>query len=232
MADTPHRAGDRIAGQAENWTAVDRYFEARLLGDDPVAVEVAKANQAAGLQAIDVSPLQAQFLALMVRITGARRILEIGTLGGYSAIAMARALPDDGQLVTLEVDPATAAVAIDNITKAGLAGRIDVRVGAALETLPGLEGGQPFDLIFIDADKRNNAAYCEWAITLARSGSVIIVDNVVRSGGVIDPSKTDPHTAGNRALAELLRDHPQLDATALQTVGAKGWDGFVMAVVR
>lgn len=228
MADIADQAGN----QAEKWADTDRYFEARLLRPDPLLTAVPQANQDAGLQAIDVSPLQAQFLALMVRISGARRVLEIGTLGGYSAIHMARALPDDGALVTLEVDPETAAVAIDNIDAAGLSDRIEVRVGAALDTLPGLEGEAPFDLIFIDADKRNNAAYTEWAVKLARPGSVIIVDNVVRGGAITDPDKTDPHTEGNRALAAMLHSHPELDATALQTVGVKGWDGFVMAVVR
>lgn len=220
------------APSPQQWAETDHYFEARLLADDPVLAAVMAANQAAGLQAIDVSPLQARFLALMVQIRAARRILEIGTLGGYSAISMARALPDDGVLVTLELDPATAAVAIDNIAAAGLSERITVRVGAALDTLPELEAEAPFDFIFIDADKRNNAVYTQWAVKLARPGSVIIVDNVVRGGAIIDPDKCDPHTAGNRALADMLHNHPQLDATALQTVGVKGWDGFVMAVVR
>ncbi len=212
------------------WAAVDRYLEAALLVDDPALAGVGARNQAAGLQPIDVSPLQGQLLALMVRISGARRILEIGTLGGYSAICMARALPEDGELVTLEIDPETAAVAIDNIEAAGLSDRVEVRVGAALDTLATLDG--VFDFIFIDADKRNNASYLEAALRLSRPGAVIIVDNVVRSGGVIDAHKTDLHTKGNRAMFDMLRHHPQLDATALQTVGAKGWDGFMMAVVR
>ncbi len=214
----------------EPWSAVDDYLAARLLPADAVLDRVESNNRQAGLQAIDVSPLQGQFLALMVRISGARRILEIGTLGGYSAICMARVLPEDGELVTLEIDPETAAVAIDNIGAAGLSDRVEVRVGAALDTLQMLDG--PFDLVFIDADKRNNGAYLEAALRLSRAGTVIIVDNVVRSGAIIDPTKTDPHTAGNRAMFDMLHDHPRLDATALQTVGAKGWDGFVMAVVR
>lgn len=213
-----------------NWSAVDAYLAERLLAEDPVLDRVRAANDAAGLAAIDVSPLQGQFLALMVKISGAKRILEIGTLGGYSAIYMARVLPQDGELVTLEIDPETAAVAIDNIAAAGLSERIEVRVGAALDTLGSLKG--PFDLVFIDADKKNNAAYVEAALSLARSGTLIIVDNVVRNGALIDPTKTDPHTAGTRKMFDMLHRHPRLDATALQTVGVKGWDGLLMAVVR
>lgn len=212
------------------WTAVDAYLQDRLMVEDAVLGRVRVTNAEAGLQAIDVSPLQGQFLALMVRIIGAKRILEIGTLGGYSAICMARALPPEGELITLEIDPETAAVAIDNIAVAGLSERVEVRVGAALDTLGSLEG--MFDLVFIDADKRNNAAYLEAALNLSRPGTVIIVDNVVRSGGIIDRTKTDPHTAGTRTMFDRLHDHPRLDATALQTVGEKGWDGFMMAVVR
>lgn len=215
---------------AEQWDAVDAYMAARLLPSDPALDLIIEANRTAGLAPIDVSPLQGRFLALMVQVSGAKRILEIGTLGGYSAIVMARALPEGGMLTSLEYDPATADVARTNIAGAGLSDKAEVITGAALDTLPTLSG--PFDLIFIDADKRNNAAYLEWAVQLSRPGSLIIVDNVVRSGAIIDPSKTDPHTAGNRAMFDAMQSHTRLEATALQTVGSKGWDGFLMAVVK
>lgn len=212
------------------WDEVDRYLEARLLPDDPVLEAVIAANRKAGLAAIDVSPLQGQFLGQMVRLSGARHILEIGTLGGYSAICMARSLPHGGTLTSLEFDPATAEVACSNIEAAGLSDRVTVMTGAALDTLPTLDA--TYDLFFIDADKRNNAAYLEWAVKLSRPGSLIIVDNVVRAGGVIDPAKTDPHTQGTRAMFDAIKGDPRLEATTLQTVGSKGWDGFMMAVVR
>ncbi len=215
---------------ADDWAGIDHYLEERLLPHDALLDAVISANRAAGLQAIDVSPLLGRYLELLVRITGARRILEIGTLGGYSAICMARALPSGGTLETLEVDPETAAVACGNIAQAGLAETVRVHVGPALETLETLSG--PYDFIFIDADKRNNARYLERAVALSRPGTVILVDNVVRAGALTDPAKTDPHTAGNRSMFEALRDHPRLEATALQTVGVKGWDGFMMARVR
>ena len=219
-----------MMSEREQWEAVDRFIEERLLDADPVLDAVMTANREAGLAAIDVSPLQGQFLALMVRVSGARHILEIGTLGGYSAICMARALPHGGTLTSLEFDLATADVAQANIERAGLSDRVTVIIGAALDTLPTLTG--TYDLFFIDADKKNNATYLDWAVKLARPGSLIIVDNVIRAGGVIDPAKTDPHTMGNKAMFEAMKTHPQLDATALQTVGSKGWDGFLMAVVR
>jgi predicted O-methyltransferase YrrM len=207
--------------------AVDRYIADRLIPDDPAWV--LGANAAAGLPAIDVSPAQGRFLALLVRMTGARRVLEIGTLGGYSTIWMARALPGDGRLVSLEYDPRHAEVARSNVARAGLSERVEIRVGAAAESLPKLEG--PFDLVFIDADKPGNPLYVDWAVRLARPGTVIVLDNVVRAGQVIEEGSGDPSVQGSRAAFDAIAAHPRLSATALQTVGAKGWDGFALMLV-
>ncbi|HEY0446214.1 MAG TPA: O-methyltransferase [Allosphingosinicella sp.] len=212
----------------ERWSAVDEYIEDRLIAPREAPKRALAANQAAGLAAIDVSPAQGKLLHLLVRMTGARRILEIGTLGGYSTIWMASALPADGLIVTIEVDPRTAEVARENFAAAGLAGRVDLRLGAALDVLPRLEG--PFDLVFIDADKANNANYASWAVKLARPGTVIVCDNVVREGRLLGDDG-DPDVEGTRALFDLLGSEPRLSATAIQTVGRKGWDGFAIAVV-
>lgn len=219
--------------QKAEWVAVDHYLMGQLQPRDPVMEAVLRANQAAGLPQIDVSEAQGKFLRLLVRITGARRVLEVGTLGGYSTIWMAQALPKGGRIVTLEYEAHHAAVARANIAQAGLSDRVDLRVGAALDSLPGLaaEGAGPFDLVFIDADKPNNPGYLDWALRLTRKGGVIIVDNVVRGGEVTDASSRDPSIIGTRRMLERMAAMPALDATALQTVGAKGWDGFVMAVV-
>jgi predicted O-methyltransferase YrrM len=215
------------------WAEVDDYIASSLVGDDETMAAVLAANAKAKLLPIDVSPAQGKFLELLVRITGARRILEIGTLGGYSAIWMARAMPDDGRIVTLEFSKFHAMVARGNFQTAGVADKIDLRVGAALDTLPGVDadGLGPFDLVFIDADKGNNAGYVEWGVKLSRPGTVIVVDNVVRDGRVIDSTATDDSIRGSRAAFELLGRHPRLQSTALQTVGAKGYDGFAIAVV-
>jgi predicted O-methyltransferase YrrM len=215
------------------WSAVDRYIQSALLPPDAALDEALRANAAAGLPAIDVSPTQGKLLHLLAQLHGARDILEIGTLGGYSTIWLARALPPGGRLVTLEALAKHADVARANVARAGLAGLVDVRVGAALETLPILEkeGRRPFDLVFIDADKENNAAYVDWALRLTRPGSVIVVDNVVRNGAVLDEGSTDPRVQGTRRLYEALTREPRLDATAVQTVGTKGYDGFVLARV-
>jgi predicted O-methyltransferase YrrM len=213
------------------WSDVDSYISDRLLaGADPIFEAILRANASAGLPAIDVSPAQGKFLHLLVKIAGARRILEIGTLGGYSTVWMASALPADGRLVTLEYAPKHAEVARDNIARAGLLERVDVRQGAALDLLPDLEG--PFDLVFIDADKPNNPGYLDWAVRLGRPGTVIILDNVVRDGRVTDASSGDRNVVGSRAVFDLFHDHPRLDATALQTVGFKGYDGFALALVK
>jgi predicted O-methyltransferase YrrM len=192
-----------------------------------------RANAAAGLPAIDVAPNQGKLLHLMAQMQGARSILEIGTLGGYSTIWLARALPPDGRLLTLEAEAKHAEVACANVARAGLAGVVEVRVGRALDTLPLLakEGRGPFDMVFIDADKPSNADYVEWALKLTRPGSIIIVDNVVRAGGILDASSDDPRIQGTRRLYEALAREPRLNATAVQTVGSKGHDGFVLARV-
>ncbi|MEU3757345.1 O-methyltransferase [Streptomyces albogriseolus] len=221
--------------EARTWNAVDDWFTGRLLGDDPDEALAAalRDSDAAGLPPIAVSPLQGKLLQLLARLTGARRVLEIGTLGGYSTIWLGRAMPADGRLVTLEYDPRHAEVAVRNIARAGLAGRVEVRVGPALESLPKLADEQPppFDLVFIDADKANNPHYVEWALRLTAAGSLIVLDNVVRGGRVADPENTDPDVVGTRAALDLFGSHPRLDATAVQTVGAKGYDGFALARV-
>jgi predicted O-methyltransferase YrrM len=217
----------------ERWSQVDAYFAERLAPSDPVLDAVLAANKQAGLPPHDVSPLQGRFLDLMVRLTRAARILEIGTLGGYSTIWMARALPPGGRIVTLEADPRHAEVARANLTLAQVSGQVDLRVGPALASLPGVEedGLAPFDLVFIDADKPSNPDYLAWALRLTRPGSLIIADNVVRGGAVADAASGDPSAQGVRRFTDLIAGEPRLIATAMQTVGSKGWDGFAMALV-
>lgn len=217
-----------------DWGAVDRYIGDKLLPDDPSLAAALAANATAGLPPIDISPAQGKMLHLLARMADARRILEIGTLGGYSTIWLARALPADGTLVTLELDPHHASVARANVARAGLADRVDLRIGAALDTLAAMQaaGEAPFDVVFIDADKENGAAYVAAAIALGRPGTVIIVDNVVREGGVLDPASDDPRVIGTRALFDYVAAAPELDATAVQTVGAKKWDGFLLAIIK
>jgi Predicted O-methyltransferase len=212
------------------WRDVDDYWSGLLLAPDPVLDAALAANAAAGLPPIDVSPPQGMLLHLLARSIGARRILEVGTLGGYSTIWLARALPAGGELVTCEIDPHHAEVAAANLTRAGLADIVDLRVGPALDTLSGLEG--PFDLAFVDADKASNAEYFHEAVRLSRPGGMIIVDNVVRGGAVIYSAGTDAAVIGTRRFAEALAADDRVDATAIQTVGVKGYDGFVIAVVR
>lgn len=215
------------------WSEVDGYIGDRLLPHDPALDAALAANAAAGLPAIDVSPAQGRFLHLLVRITGARQVLEIGTLGGYSTICMASALPPGGRLVTLEYEPRHADVARSNLTRAGLADRVELRLGQGADSLRAqhAERHPPFDLVFIDADKPSNPEYLEGALRLSRPGTVIVLDNVVRGGDVVDAGSTDPSIVGTRAAFDFLADHPRLSATALQTVGAKGYDGFAIAVV-
>lgn len=216
------------------WHATDNYFAERLLAPDAVLDAALRESAAAGLPAIAVSPVLGAFLNLLLRIRGARRVLEIGTLGGYSTIWMARALPEGGRLVTLEADPKHAAVARANIERAGLAHVVDLRVGRAAETLPLLAGEapEPFDVVFIDADKPSNPIYFEWALKLTRAGSVIVLDNVARNGEVANAASTDPSVIGTRAFMDMVHRHPRLDATALQMVGVKGYDGFLLALVK
>jgi predicted O-methyltransferase YrrM len=215
------------------WSDVDAYIVDKLVPEDAAMAEVLKANTDGGLPAIDVSAAQGRFLELLVSMTGAKSILEIGTLGGYSTLWMARALPSGGRIVTLEYSPRHAEVAKANFKRAGAADRIELRVGAALETLPGVEkdGLGPFDLVFIDADKPNNPGYLDWAVKLSRKGTVIVLDNVIREGGVIREKSGDRSVEGARQGFDFLGSHPRLRATALQTVGAKGYDGFAIAVV-
>ncbi|MEN3973992.1 O-methyltransferase [Emcibacter sp. SYSU 3D8] len=215
------------------WTDIDQYITGKLVPDDPVLAAVLAANAAAGLPAHDVAPNQGKLLYLLARLMGARRILEIGTLGGYSTLWLARALPPGGRLTTLEENPHHAAMARLNFGRAGAAEMVDLREGPALETLPALatEGAGPFDLIFIDADKPNNPRYLKWALSLARPGSLIIGDNVIREGGILDEASADPRIQGVRRFIDLISAEPRLEATALQTVGVKGHDGFVIAMV-
>jgi predicted O-methyltransferase YrrM len=214
----------------QTWQSVDEYFAGQLFAPDPVLDAALEANALAGLPAIDVSPAAGKLLHLLARSVGARRILEVGTLGGYSTIWLARALPTDGRLVTCEINPHHAEVARTNLARAGLDGLVDVRVGAALDTLSTLEG--PFDLAFIDADKQSNAEYFRHALHLSRPGTMIVVDNVVRGGRVADADSPDPDVRGTRALTEAVAQEPRVEATAIQTVGTKGYDGFLLAVVR
>jgi predicted O-methyltransferase YrrM len=222
-------------GQAA-WSKVDRYF-GRLFAPVDDALEAAlKANEKGGLPQIDVTPLQGRFLEFLVRATGARRVLEIGTLGGYSTIWMARALPEGGRVVTLELEPHHARVAQRNLKKAGVTERVEIVVGRATETLQKLASADaerrgPFDLIFIDADKQGYPEYLTWALKLSRPGTVIVADNVARQGKVIDAKTKDPLIQGVRRFAEMVAAEPRLCATVLQTVGVKGYDGFALAVV-
>jgi predicted O-methyltransferase YrrM len=219
----------------ETWTAVDRYLDGALAISDPVLEAAAAAAKAAGLPEIQVAPNQGRLLQLLALSLGARRILEIGTLGGYSAIWMARALPPDGRLVTLELDPGHAEVARRNLAHAGLSHLVDLRVGPALETLPKLvaEGAGPFDLVFVDADKASMPRYFEWSLKLARPGALLVFDNVVRDGAVMDAASEDPSVRAVRQLFERLVADPRVTSTALQTVGSKGYDGLAITrVVR
>ncbi|PXX59126.1 putative O-methyltransferase YrrM [Nocardia tenerifensis] len=213
------------------WDDVDGYIVETLVQDADTDAAL-RANAAANLPAIDVSPPQGKFLYLLARTARARRVLEIGTLGGYSTIWLARAVGEKGKVVTLEFEPRHAEVARKNLDNAGVGERVDIRVGPALDTLPQLTDDDPFDLVFIDADKVNNSNYIQWALRLTRPGSTIIVDNIVRKGGLADATSQDEMIRASRAAVELLAAEPTLDATVVQTVGTKGWDGFAYAVVN
>jgi len=216
----------------EAWTEVDEYLAARLLPSDAILDDVVRGSIEAGLPQIQVSPVLGRFLNLLARLQGATRILEIGTLAGYSTIWLARALPPGGRLITLEANPVHAEIARANLRRAGLERTVEVRVGLALDSLPALvaDREEPFDLVFIDADKENNPEYVAWALRLSRPGTVMVVDNVVRNGAVLDETTTDPNLLGIRRMLELVAGEPRLEGTALQTVGVKGYDGF--AVLR
>jgi predicted O-methyltransferase YrrM len=216
------------------WSEVDDYLVTRLVPAAPAMEAALAANAAAGLPPHDVSPTQGRFLYLMARLTGARRILEIGTLGGYSTIWLARALEAGGLVVSIEANPHHAEIARANLRRAGVDDRVELRVGDAHQTLPILarEDIGPFDMIFIDADKPSNPVYLDWAMQLARPGSLILVDNVVRDGAVSDPASQDPRVIGVRQFFDALAADSRLEATAIQTVGSKGWDGFALIRVR
>ena len=212
------------------WTAVDDYIDETLVGEDDALRAVRDASVAAGLPAISVSPSQGKWLYVMARAMRASRILEIGTLGGYSAIWLTRALPADGRLITIEADPNHAGVARQNFERAGVAGRIDLHVGTALDVLPQLDG--PFDLVFIDADKNNYPLYLEWSIKLCRPGGLIVADNVIRHGALADATSTDAAVQAMRRVMTSLQRDRRATATALQTVGMKGYDGFAIILVN
>ncbi len=217
----------------DQWTAVDRYITGLFAPPDPALDAALQAAAAAGLEPHQVAPNQGKLLAILAQSIRARAILEIGTLGGYSTIWLARALPPDGTLVTLEIDPQHAGVARANVARDALAGIVEVRVGRALDTLPQLvaEGRGPFDLVFLDADKPNYAAYLDWALKLTRRGSLIVADNVVRDGAVADAASDDPSVQGVRRFNAALAAEPRVSATVVQTVGSKGYDGFAIALV-
>jgi predicted O-methyltransferase YrrM len=219
----------KTAGQPL-WTSIDRYLGDLLAPSDEKLEAAVKSNRKARLPAIDVSPLQGKFLHVLIQMTQARRVLEIGTLGGYSTIWMARALPKGGRIISLEFSPRHAEVARANLHCAGLLTRVEIRVGPALESLRVLNAG-PFDLVFIDADKENNPQYLKWALKLSRRGTVIVVDNVARHGSVIQAKSSSPDIVGTRRCLEMMAREPRLSAVALQTVGVKGLDGFALAVV-
>ncbi|OME05854.1 methyltransferase [Paenibacillus odorifer] len=220
--------------QTTTWDKVDQYITERLIPQDVVLEEVLVTNQQAGLPPFDVSPSQGKFLNLLVQMKGARRILEIGTLGGYSTIWMARALPSEGQIVTLELDPIHAQVAKANLSLAEVDHLVELRVGDALEQLSQMkqEGVEPFDFIFIDADKPNNPNYLKWALQFSQPGTVILGDNVIREGEVINENSEDARVVGVREFYDLLAEEPRISATAIQTVGSKGYDGFVLGIVN
>jgi len=216
------------------WSAVDDYFGDTLIGHDQVLERALERSRAAGLPAIQVASNQGKLLSMLARLQGATRILEVGTLGGYSTIWLARALPESGSIVTLELDPAHAAVARKNLEDAKLTDRVEIRVGRAVDTLAAMieRGESPFDFIFIDADKPSNPAYLDYAVKLSRPGTLIVVDNVVRNGAVADPRSKDPNVLGVRTMIDQIAANPRLDATAVQTVGDKGYDGFALIHVR
>ena len=230
MDGSPEKAEDLAQ---KKWTAVDRYIRDHLLLPDPILDAAIEASQAAGLPPIQVSPPQGKMLHILARAQGARRILELGTLGGYSTIWLARALAPDGRLITLEADPKHAAVARANLPRAGLTHIVEIRLGPALDSLKAManDGTAPFDFIFIDADKPGYADYLTWSLKLSRPGTLIVADNVIRKGNVIDENSKDIDTQGIRRFNETMAAEPRLVATTIQTVGSKGYDGFTLAVV-
>ncbi|UNK69895.1 O-methyltransferase [Microbacterium sp. H1-D42] len=218
-----------VESTPQNWRAADDYLAETLVGHDPALEAALAAQRAAGLPEIEVAPVAGKLLNLLVRISGAKRVLEIGTLGGYSTIWMAGAVGETGRVTTIEAEAANAAVARASIDSAGVGERVDIRIGRAADVLPTLVGG--FDLVFIDADKESNTIYLDWAARLGHPGTVVIVDNIGRSGDIVDAGSADPMVVGTRDALRMLGEDPRFDATALQTVGLKGWDGFALAVI-
>ena len=213
------------------WQRLDAYFAATLVGSDPDLESAVAEQNAAGLPHIEVAPVNGKLLHLLARIAGAKRVLEIGTLGGYSTIWLARGIPEDGIVISIEAEPRNAEIARANLERAGVGAKVEVRVGQAADVLPTLVDDPPFDLVFIDADKESNTIYLDWAATLGRPGTVVVVDNVGRGGRVADPATVDPQVIGTQRGLELLGRDPRFDATALQTLDAKGWDGVAIALV-
>lgn len=230
MASCAGLAESMVEPTRENWQAVDEHLAEMLVGVDDGLEAALRAQHAADMPDIEVAPLAGKFLHLLARISGARRVLEVGTLGGYSTIWLARAVGDGGEVTTIEAEPANAAVARASIDAAGVGERVEILIGRAAEVLTALEG--PFDLVFIDADKESNTIYLEQAARLGRAGTVIVLDNVVRDGEIIRPDTTNSQILGVQAGLRMLADDPRFDATALQTVGLKGWDGIALAVLR
>ena len=213
------------------WRRVDAYLTDTLVGHDPVLDGAVADQNAAGLPPIEVAPVNGKLLNLLTRISGARRVLEIGTLGAYSTIWMARGLPDDGFIVTIEAEPRIAEIARANLARAGVASKVEVRLGRAADVLPTLDGVEPFDLVFIDADKESNTIYLDWAARLGRPGTVVVVDNTVRGGEVANPATENPQVIGVQRGLEMLGRDPRFDATALQTLDLKGYDGVAIAII-
>ncbi|WP_404433712.1 O-methyltransferase [Microbacterium lacus] len=216
---------------SERWRALDAYFAETLVGHDPALEAAVAAQREADLPAIEVAPVNGKFLHLLTRISGAKRVLEIGTLGAYSTIWMARALPAGGQVVTIEAEPHIATIARANLKRAGVGELVEILLGRAADVLPTLEGSEPFDLVFIDADKESNTIYLDWAARLGHPGTVVVVDNVGRGGEVANPATERSDVIGTQRGLEMLARDPRFDATALQTLDAKGWDGIAIAVV-
>ncbi|WP_309102236.1 O-methyltransferase [Microbacterium sp.] len=213
------------------WSAADEFLAATLVGSDPALEAALSAQRKADLPEIEVAPVGGKFLHLLARISGARRVLEIGTLGGYSTIWLARAIGDGGIVTTIEAEPDIAAIARASIDASGVGGRVDIRVGRGADVLPTLEGSEPYDLVFIDADKESNTIYLDWAARLGRPGTVVVLDNIGRDGEIVNEATTDSKVIGTREGLRMLGHDPRFDATALQTVGVKGWDGIALAVV-
>ncbi|UWF78051.1 MULTISPECIES: O-methyltransferase [Microbacterium] len=213
------------------WRAADDFLAEILIGPDAALEGALAAQREAGMPEIEVAPVSGKLLNLLVRISGARRVLEIGTLGGYSTIWMARAVGEGGKVVTIEAEPGNAAVARRSIDAAGVGDRVDIRIGRGADVLPTLQGEEPFDLVFIDADKESNTIYLDWAARLGHPGTVVVLDNIGRDGEIVNPGSTDSKVIGTRQALRMLGEDPRFDATALQTVGLKGWDGVAIAVV-